>query len=69
VTGRASDAAFGPRFQRSGVWKGRGCIKVRWRTPTEADRLAAPAPTYFRLHRRNPLDHKVIRIGRLEVWW
>lgn len=52
-----------PRLSQSGPWK-RGTIRFFWR-----ERTNEVAPYYVRLHRRNPVDHKKLRLRRLEVWW
>jgi len=44
------------------VWR-RGTVRLRWRP------INVAAPTYMRFRRRNPVDHKVVRIRHLEVWW
>lgn len=50
------------RLQWGGIWKGRGYVKLIWRPDK-------PSLAYFRLRRRNPVDHKKARIGPVEVWW
>lgn len=49
-----------------GIWRGRGTIKLIWRSAAwRADRPKFQG----RFKRRNPVDHKRFRVGPMEVWW